>query len=100
MIRPIARNFHGILCQGVFQQCPGKVARCRLEEDQYISGQFPGGQTVLVETPPGDWRLKVLLFLDPDIQPRSPGARASSESASFSSSTANDRLRPMFAANT
>lgn len=62
-----------VLCQGVYQQCKGKSAGCRLEEDEYIAGEFPGGRKVLVETPPGDWKVRVMLFLDPNIQPRSPG---------------------------
>lgn len=62
-----------ILCQGVYQQCKGLSAGCRLDEGKYIVGQFPGGRKILVETPAGDWKVRILLFLDPTVQPRSPG---------------------------
>lgn len=61
------------LCQGVFQTCLGKRAGCTLDDDSYLEGVFPGGQSVLVETAPGDWTIKVVLFLAPDGEGRSPG---------------------------
>lgn len=61
------------LCQGVYQTCLGKRAGCTVDADSYVEGVFPGGQSVLVETAPGDWNIKVLLFLAPDGAGRSPG---------------------------
>ncbi|MBK8480472.1 MAG: hypothetical protein IPL40_04785 [Proteobacteria bacterium] len=61
------------LCQGVYQTCLGKRAGCTLDEGSYLEGVFPGGQSVLVETAPGDWTIKVVLFLAPDGTGRSPG---------------------------
>lgn len=62
-----------IACGGVYPQCKGLSAGCRLQDDQYIESQFPGGRKVLVNTPQGDWKIRVLLFLDPESEPRSPG---------------------------
>lgn len=63
-----------IQCDSVYPQCQGKVARCIVDgEKHYLSGSFPGSRSLLVETAPGDWKIKVLLYLDPNIQPRYPG---------------------------
>lgn len=62
-----------LLCQGVFNLCKGKRASCRVEKDDYLSGQLPGARQFMVETPPGSWNVKISLFFDPKQQPRSPG---------------------------
>jgi len=62
-----------LLCQGVFNLCKGKRASCRVEKDDYISGQFPGARQFMIETPPGSWNVTIAIFLDPKQQPRSPG---------------------------
>jgi len=60
-------------CDGVWNVCLGQVAGCLLDEDHYISGTFPGSRKVLVTTPEGDWKIRVEIFLDPDVTPRFPG---------------------------
>jgi hypothetical protein len=62
-----------IVCEGVFPLCRGKRASCRLDEESYIEGSFPGARQFMVETPDGNWNVRISLFLDPDVQPRSPG---------------------------
>ena len=62
-----------IACEGVFLQCKGLSAGCHLDDDHYVEGAFPGARKVLVKTPPGDWKIKILLFLDPETEPRLPG---------------------------
>jgi hypothetical protein len=60
-------------CSGVYPACQGQFAGCALDEEHYISGAFPGSRKFIVETPPGDWKIKVMLFLDPEASPRFPG---------------------------
>lgn len=62
-----------IKCDGVWNVCLGQVAGCLLDENHYVTGAFPGSRKVLVETPPGDWKIRVKLFLDPEVTPRYPG---------------------------
>jgi hypothetical protein len=64
-----------IRCESPRPACYGEGwANCQLNEDQYTSGTFPGSRKILVETPRGDWKIQVRLFLDPDVQPRFPGS--------------------------
>lgn len=53
-----------MFCDGVFPQCQGKSGNCILDEYHYLTGNFPGTRRFIVETLPGDWVIKVLLFLD------------------------------------
>jgi len=62
-----------IRCEGVWPVCQGKYAGCQLDEAHFVGGTFPSSRKVLVETTDGDWMIKVLLFLDPDVGPRFPG---------------------------
>ncbi len=60
-------------CGGVYPVCQGQFAGCNLDEGHYVEGAFPGSRKVIVETPAGDWKIKVKLFLDPEVTPRFPG---------------------------
>lgn len=60
-------------CSGVYPACQGQFAGCNLDEEHYIEGAFPGSRKFIVETPPGDWKIRVKLFLDPEVTPRFPG---------------------------
>ena len=62
-----------IRCSGVWPACQGQAAGCLLDENHYLTGTFPGTRKFLVETPPGDWAIRVRLFLDPETTPRFPG---------------------------
>ena len=64
-----SRELH--LCEGAkFPVCRQRFASCKLEPDQYLEGRFPGSIRFLVETPAGDWRIRVSLFL---ADQRAPG---------------------------
>ncbi|MCK5796747.1 MAG: hypothetical protein KAI47_06180 [Deltaproteobacteria bacterium] len=60
-------------CSGVYPVCQGQVAGCMLDNGHYLAGVFPGSRKFLVETPHGDWKIRVKLFLDPTVGPRFPG---------------------------
>lgn len=62
-----------IRCDNTIPHCLGLSAGCELREDQYLTGTFPGSRKFSVESPPGDWRIRVRLFLDPNVTPRFPG---------------------------
>ncbi|MCA9671137.1 MAG: hypothetical protein KC503_36315 [Myxococcales bacterium] len=55
---------------GAYPVCRGAYAGCILEENNYIRGTFPGSRKFLVTTKPGDWTIRILIFLD---QQRAPG---------------------------
>jgi len=57
------------ICDAVYPVCKGKVAGCTLDENYYLTGTFPGTRKFLVETPQGDWMLRVLLFLENRLSP-------------------------------
>lgn len=58
-----------MLCDGVWPVCKGKFAGCLLDPDRHIKGSFPGTRKFLVETPAGDWSIRVLLFLEDRLSP-------------------------------
>ncbi|MCC6746242.1 MAG: hypothetical protein IT371_01200 [Deltaproteobacteria bacterium] len=58
-----------LLCDGVYPVCKGKYAGCVLREEQYLRGNFPGSRKFLVETTPGDWVIRVLVFLEERLSP-------------------------------
>jgi hypothetical protein len=58
-----------VICDSVYPVCKGKFAGCTLDEDHYLTGTFPGTRKFLVETPPGDWRIRVLVFLGDRLSP-------------------------------
>ena len=62
-----------IRCGGVFPACQGQFAGCVLDEEHFIAGAFPGSRKFLVRTPPGDYKIRVKLFLNPEVTPRFPG---------------------------
>ncbi|MCB9557198.1 MAG: hypothetical protein H6707_13910 [Deltaproteobacteria bacterium] len=53
-----------IPCSATYPVCRGKFAGCRLANDSYISGTFPGSRKVVAETPPGDFKLQLRIYLD------------------------------------
>ena len=56
-------------CNGVYLECKGQAAGCVLDEEHYIGGSFPGEVKFLVETPQGDWKIVVRLFLAERLSP-------------------------------
>lgn len=61
-------------CDGVLPVCLDQYAGCVLDETGYVLGNFPGSRKVVVETPTtGDWKIRLLIFFDPDTTPRYPG---------------------------
>ena len=58
------------LCSGSYYMCFGEVAGCKLDENYYLEGSFPGERKFTIETRSGDWKIRVLLFLkDPRLSP-------------------------------
>jgi hypothetical protein len=57
------------LCDAVYPVCKGKFAGCTLDTAHYIQGTFPGTRKFLVETTPGDWVIKVQIFLENRLSP-------------------------------
>lgn len=57
------------LCSGVWYACKDQSAGCVLNQDQYLTGTFPGVRKFLVETPSGDWKIKIQLFLRDRLSP-------------------------------
>lgn len=62
-----------VACDEAVSVCTGQVAGCLLDEDHYLSGNFPGARKFAVETPAGSWKIRVLIYLDPTFPSRSPG---------------------------
>jgi hypothetical protein len=56
-------------CEGIFQVCKGESAGCVLETYRYLSGAFPGERKFLVRTEPGDWKIRILLYLKERMSP-------------------------------
>ncbi|MFH1131912.1 MAG: hypothetical protein V1754_11295 [Pseudomonadota bacterium] len=56
-------------CSGTYPVCKGKFAGCRLDDQHFVTGNFPGSRKLLVETAPGDWIIRVKIFLSDQLSP-------------------------------
>ena len=58
-----------VICDGTWPVCKGKYAGCVLEEERYLTGTFPGTRKFIVRTIPGDYSIRVMLFLNVRLSP-------------------------------
>jgi hypothetical protein len=58
-----------VICEGSFYACKGTSAGCELDESMYISGTFPSQRKILVTTPAGDYKIRLLFFLGNRLAP-------------------------------
>lgn len=59
-----------MVCDGSFPACKGKYAGCMLDDSHYVRGNFPSGKKILVNTPVGQFKIRLLFFFE---ERRAPG---------------------------
>ena len=60
---------NAVICDGQIPACKGKFGGCNLDSNQYTQGSFPSARKLLVTTPVGDYKIRVLFFFEDRLAP-------------------------------